>query len=234
MESYNLTHKIVHELGTAIVKGEFNDIAFPTEKKLAEQFEASRTVIREAIKMLSAKGILSSRPRQGIRIANEQNWNLLDSEVLKWMLSRRFSFELLCEYTEVRQAIEPMAAYYAAQRAKASDLERIKQALKRMKQAEVGLDNPLDSDIAFHLSLLHASQNRFYIQFSNLIASALSISIQLTNKTKNVLSGDIAIHSEVYEHIANKDAIAAKQTMASIISEAKGLIIEAMQKQNED
>ncbi|MCV6603847.1 MAG: GntR family transcriptional regulator, partial [Porticoccaceae bacterium] len=78
MASQNLTQSIVHELGKDIVTQRYcADQPFPIEAELSEKFGASRSVLREAVKMLTAKGLLSARPRQGTRVQPEENWNLL-------------------------------------------------------------------------------------------------------------------------------------------------------------
>ncbi|MEX0300670.1 MAG: FadR/GntR family transcriptional regulator, partial [Kordiimonas sp.] len=179
----NLTTGIVQELGIAIVTGKYSpENPIPVEAALCEQFEASRSVLREAVKMLTAKGLLTARPRQGTRVEPEENWNLLDPDVLRWLLERKFSLKLLSEFAEIRLPIEPAAAWLAAQRASDEEVEAIESAIRRMEAAEVGDDDPLLSDIAFHVSILRASGNRFYIQFEDLIQTALTFSIRFTNR----------------------------------------------------
>src|ERR1700761_1142001 len=115
---HNLTYTIVEQLGQAIVTGAYNaSNTFPIEADLCKQFGASRSVLREAVKMLTAKGLLRARPRQGTSVEPEQHWNLLDPDVLRWLLERKFSLSLLAEFTEVRLEIEPMAAHLAARHA---------------------------------------------------------------------------------------------------------------------
>jgi DNA-binding FadR family transcriptional regulator len=106
----SLTYGLVESLGQAIVTGEYVEVGFPTEGELSKQFGASRTVTREAVKMLTAKGLLSARPRHGTVVEPENEWNLLDPDVLRWMLERKFSLRLLAEFTEMRLGIEPAAA----------------------------------------------------------------------------------------------------------------------------
>ena len=91
----SLTYGLVESLGQAIVTGEYAQVGFPTEAELSKQFGASRTVTREAVKMLTAKGLLSARPRHGTVVEPETEWNLLDPDVLRWMLERKFSLRLL-------------------------------------------------------------------------------------------------------------------------------------------
>src|SRR5258708_26904290 len=159
-----VTQAILQDLGIGIVTGRFGHMPFPTESALCETYGAARTVVREAVKVLTAKGMITSRARQGIRIAPEDNWNLLDPDVLHWTLERKFSLPLLIEFTQIRLSVEPGAAALAAVAASETDKSEIRQAISRMYAAERGEDDPLASDIAFHVAVLHASNNRFYRQ----------------------------------------------------------------------
>ncbi|WP_129779865.1 FadR/GntR family transcriptional regulator [Peristeroidobacter soli] len=227
----NLTYAIVEELGHAVVTQTYNDAApFPIEAELCKQFDASRTVLREAVKMLTAKGLLSARPRQGTWVEPESHWNLLDPDVLRWLLERKFSLELLAEFTEIRYAIEPMAASLAARNATPEGIARIRRAVERMKVAALGEDDPLESDIAFHVAVLHATGNRFYAQLEDVINAALRISIRLTNSVKGVPQADVGIHKKVLDAIEAGDAAKARSTMEGIISEVLDLISTARRK----
>ncbi len=227
----NLTYAIVEELGHAVVTQAYGDaLPFPIEAELCKQFGASRTVLREAVKMLTAKGLLSARPRQGTWVEPEKNWNLLDPDVLRWLLERKFSLELLAEFTEVRFAIEPAAAALAARSATPEGLARIRHAIERMKLAAQGEDDPLESDIAFHVAVLHATGNRFYAQLEDVINAALRISIRLTNSVKGVPQADVGLHKKVLDAIENGDANKARSIMENIISEVLDLIDTARRK----
>jgi len=229
----NLTYAIVEELGHAVVTQTYGDaVPFPIEAELCKQFNASRTVLREAVKMLTAKGLLSARPRQGTWVEPESNWNLLDPDVLRWLLERKFSLELLAEFTEIRYAIEPMAAALAARSATPEGVARIRHAVERMKTAALGEDDPLESDIAFHVAVLHATGNRFYAQLEDVINAALRISIRLTNSVKGVPQADVQIHKKVLDAIEAGDANKARATMEGIIIEVLNLIDTARKKNN--
>lgn len=227
----NLTYAIVEELGHAVVTQTYGDtVPFPIEAELCKQFGASRTVLREAVKMLTAKGLLSARPRQGTWVEPEHNWNLLDPDVLRWLLERKFSLELLAEFTEIRFAIEPSAAALAARNASPEGLARIRHAIGRMKNAAVGEDDPLESDIAFHVAVLHATGNRFYAQLEDVINAALRISIRLTNSVKGVPQADVDPHRKVLDAIEAGDSDKARALMESIIGEVLDLIGTARRK----
>jgi len=222
---HNLTHAIVEQLGQAIVTGVYDSQnTFPIEADLCRQVSASRSVLREAVKMLTAKGLLSARPRQGTIVEPEQHWNLLDPDVLRWLLERKSSLSLLAEFTEVRLAIEPMAARLAARHVTAEAIARMHAAIERMKAAEHGEDDPLASDIAFHVAVLHASGNRFYKQFEEFIGTALRISIRLTNQFKGVAIANVSDHRKVLNAIEAGDGDKAHAAMDSILREVVKLI----------
>src|ERR1700733_10017182 len=154
LRGQNLTYTIAQNLGIAIVTGGYSaDNPIPIEAELCRQYSASRTVLREAVKMLTAKGLLGSRPRVGTGVQPEENWNLLDPDVLGWLLERKFSPALLIEFTELRLAVEPGAAALAARVAGAEEKAAIRSAIERMQAADSGDDDPLDSDIAFHVAV---------------------------------------------------------------------------------
>jgi len=225
---HNLTYTIVQQLGQAIVTGVYNaSNSFPIEADLCKQLGASRSVLREAVKMLTAKGLLRARPRQGTSVEPEQHWNLLDPDVLRWLLERKFSLSLLAEFTEVRLAIEPMAAHLAARHATPDSIAGLHRAIERMKAAEHGEDDPLASDIAFHVAVLHASGNRFYMQFEEFIGTALRISIRLTNQIKGVAMANVNLHRKVLDAIEAGDARKAQSVMDVLLQEVVKLIEEA-------
>src|ERR1700676_5749095 len=131
LRGQNLTYTIAHNLGVAIVTGVYStDNPIPIESELSRQYNASRTVLREAVKMLTAKGLLGSRPRLGTWVQPESNWNLLDPDVLGWLLERKFSPALLIEFTEMRLAVEPGAAALAAYVAGAEEKATIRSAIE--------------------------------------------------------------------------------------------------------
>ena len=221
----NLTYSIVQELGASIVSGAYSSKdTFPTEADLCKQFGASRSVLREAVKMLTAKGLMGARPRQGTWVEPESSWNFLDPDVLGWLLQRKLDIALLEEFTEMRLAVEPLAASLAAKRAQPGDLMQIKNSLMRMRAAERGDDDPYDADVAFHVAILAASRNRLIAQLQELISTALRFSIRLTNRFKGVAFASVEAHEAVASAISGRRPQAAAKAMTSIINEAMELI----------
>ena len=224
----NLTYGLLDALGRSIVIGKYDTRAFPTEAELAKQHGVSRSVTREAVKMLTAKGLLSARPRQGTIVQPSTSWNLFDPDVLRWLLERKFSVELLKHFNQLRVAIEPAAAALAATNADPADLEAMKRGLDRMVAAEEGMDNTLDADIAFHVAILLASKNPFYAQFRDVVTTALRSSIQFTNRVKG-RSASVADHAAVSEEIIRRDPQGAYAAMKKIVSDVLDLIDTADQ-----
>lgn len=227
-QAQNLTQSIVQQLGSAIVTGRYSAAnPFPVEGELCRQFGVSRPVLREAVKMLTAKGLLGARPRQGTWIQPESKWNLLDPDVLSWLLKRKFSVSLLVEFTQIRLAVEPGAAALAAAHASPEQKAAISEAIERMYAAERGEDDALTSDIAFHVAVLCASGNRFYSQLTELIDTALRFSIRRTNRQKGVRLASVADHKKVADAIVAGDVAGAGEAMRSLIQEALDLIKQA-------
>jgi DNA-binding FadR family transcriptional regulator len=219
----NLTHGMLETLGKAIVTGCYATRPFPTEAEIAKAHGVSRSVTREAVKMLTAKGLVSARPRQGTVVRPAPNWNLFDADVLRWLLDRKFSIELLRQFNQLRIAIEPEAAALAALLHTAADLVAIRDGLDGMQAAEEGRGDVLEADIAFHVAVLRASQNPFYAQFRSVVATALHTSIRFTNRIKG-RSANIADHAAVAHAIAAGDAEAARDAMRRIIGDVLDLI----------
>lgn len=222
----NLTYGMLDRLGREIVTGRYDKKAFPTEAELTEQYSVSRSVTREAVKMLTAKGLLSARPRQGTVVQPSTSWNLFDNDVLRWLLDRKFSMTLLRQFSELRLAIEPAAAALAARMSDAASRKPIDAGFQRMKAAEAGDDDSLESDIAFHISILQASGNPFYVQLKDLVETALRTSIRFTNRLKGH-SASLPAHKAVRDAIFAGDPKAAHAKMELIIREVMLLIEKA-------
>ena len=222
----NLTYGLLDALGRAIVTGRYADSHFPTEAELAKHHAVSRSVTREAVKMLTAKGLLTARPRKGTSVQASSCWNLFDADVLRWLLERKFSLELLRQFTELRIAIEPAAAALAAGAADEQALAAIAAGYSRMETAEGGDDDPLEADIAFHIAILQASANPFYMQFRDVVETALRTSIRFTNRFKG-RTASLPQHHAVLSAIQGRDPDGAKAGMTLLIADVMALIADA-------
>lgn len=219
----NLTYGLLELLGRAIVTGRYDAAVFPTEADLAHTYEVSRSVTREAVKMLTAKGLLTARPRKGTTIQPTEHWNLFDPDVLRWLLERKFSLQLLRHFNELRIGIEPAAAALASKVVSADALAEIERGFARMEAAEIGDDDTLEADIAFHIAILRATANPFYLQFCDLVETALRTSIRFTNRYQN-RTASLPHHKDVMVAIAAGDCAKAYASMKVLIDDVLDLI----------
>src|SRR3954470_6908610 len=226
----NLTFGLLDALGRAIVTGAYEDKRFPTEAELAAEHAVSRSVTREAVKMLTAKGLLTARPRKGTSIQPASSWNLFDPDVLRWLLERKFSLDLLRQFSELRIAIEPAAAALAAREADAEGVAGIEAGYARMEAVERDEDDALEADVAFHLAILNACGNPFYRQFRDVVATALQTSTRFTSRFNGrapnlpMHRASLPAHRAVLDAIRAHDKAGAHEAMRVIISDVMDLI----------
>ena len=181
--------------------------------------------------MLTAKGLIASRPRQGIRVMHSSHWNMFDADVLSWTLHSRPSLELLREFTQLRIAIEPEAAALAAQNVKnGASIKIISDALGRMKKAMDAGEDSLVADIDFHCAILSISNNRFFYQLREFIQVALRVSIASTNQLKSRLTPNYDDHKRVHDAIAEGDSEKAASTLRVLLVEIMDVIDISLEK----
>jgi DNA-binding FadR family transcriptional regulator len=219
----NLTYGLSEVLGEAIVTGRYDEVRFPTEAELSAEYGVSRSVTREAVKMLASKGLLSARPRHGTVVEPPDRWNLFDPDVLRWTLEREFSLPLLRHFTELRMAMEPMAARLAAQRADPAAVADVQASLRRMELGEAAGSELLDADIAFHVAVLRASGNPLMKVFEDVVSAALRMSVRYTSQFPGSAASFLA-HAEVAAAIVAHDEERAGRSMQAIIQEVMRLI----------
>src|ERR1700722_20866771 len=169
----NLHNQVVHELGRLIVSGELKaGQSFPREELLAEQMNVSRTALREAMKVLSAKGLIESRQKTGTRVRDPMHGNQLDAEVLGWRCASMPTDSFVEKLVEMREIIEPAAAAAAARRRTPQQLAALKEAYQAMEAAS-DLDAWAKADLAFHECLLQAANNELMSSLFSVIETAL-------------------------------------------------------------
>lgn len=224
----SLTDRVAASLGQAIAVGEYAPGSkLPKESELAELFGASRTVLREAVKMLTAKGLVDARPRRGTVVKPEIEWNLADPDILSWLLHRRGVLPLIQEFAEVRMALEPAAAALAARNAKPEQIAEMKDAIDRMRESVLGGADPLVADIDFHVAILKGSENRFFWSLRFMVSVALRFSIRVTDPPQKDKRGNVEDHNQVLLAIEAGDAELAEARMRGLLAEAKSLLNEA-------
>lgn len=228
LRKHNLFSHVVEELGSRIVRGALGPSgALPNEAELGQEFGASRSVIREAVKSLAAKGLLESRTRTGIRALPPVNWNLLDSEVLAWRYSAMPPAQFSREVFEIRGMIEPHAAALAAERSTADELAEIEAAYLAMERAEVPGNSAIQADLRFHRAILAAAHNDLLLQMGNLIGAGLLVSYRLASDSFAIF---LPRHKLVLEAIAARNPQAARAAMERLLAETREFLDEHFNK----
>ncbi len=220
----NLFAQVVEELGSRIVCGELGPgDAFPNEADLGREFGASRSVIREAVKSLAAKGLLESRTRTGIRVLPPGHWNLLDLDVLGWRYGSMEPHAFFRELFEIRRMIEPEASALAAERARPEEVAVIEQAFARMTQAEAGTatEAAIVADLDFHRAILAAAHNDLLQQMGKLIAVGLLVSYRLSTDQYTLF---LDRHKDVLDAIRRRRPAAARKMMDRLLGETRGYL----------
>lgn len=213
--------QVVEALGRRIVHGEIEPGATIDVDQLETEYAVSRTVVREAVKVLSAKGLLDARPKRGTFVRDRRHWNLLDADVMTWRdEGQGIDLQLLHDLDEVRQAVEPRGAGLAAQRRTLADLAEIDAALARLVETADGdLEDHVRADLAFHRAVLSASQNELLLRMEIIIEPAL--------RARNALAFSeehgrefLDAHAQVRDAIAAQDGEAAQRLMEGLLVDA--------------
>jgi len=218
----NLFTHVLEELGSRIVRGDFGaGAALPNEADLGREFGASRSVIREAVKSLAAKGLLESRTRTGIRVLPPMHWNLLDPEVLNWRYSSMRPAAFFREIFEVRRMIEPQAAGLAAERATKVEIEKMAAAYAAMEAVELPGSQAINADLRFHRAILAGAHNELLLQMGNLIGVGLQVSYRLSSDSFTVF---LPLHKDVLDAVAARHADDARDAMSQLLSETRSFL----------
>ena len=211
--------RIAEEIGSAIVSGLYRaDELVPGEIALSRRFGASRPVVREALKLLSAKGLIASRKRAGTRAQPREAWHMLDADVLAWRLKSgkaepRFVFDLL----QARAAIEPAAAAMAARNHTLRSLKAIEDAFADMEKCA---DDPVTfaaPDIRFHKAILAATDNDFIAAFGALIEIALGAFVRIASRHEGAPAPSVPLHRAILAAIRRRDAEGAHAAMLALL-----------------
>ena len=200
----------------------------PTEPELGATLGVSRTVVREAIRALQAKGMVTTRPRVGTRVTDTADWHMFDPEVVGWTLRGPIDSAIVEDLVDMRLAIEPFAAGLAASRREASDLTALEAAFERMAAA---VDDPdgdqlyTRADLDFHRVLLSASHNRFVIQALPMVEGLLKLSFELSTANMDEARLSLPDHRGVLDAVAARDSGRARARMEAIIVAARADIL---------
>ena len=205
--------EVVDTIGRRITSGAYR----PGDQLLCEQLEGdlgvSQTVIREALKVLAAKGLVEPRPKRGTVVSPREVWSLLDPDLLYWQSTEEPGAAFLQDLAEVRFIIEPEGARLAAQRRSPADIEAIEAALVAMaktgeRPGGVRPNEVVEADLAFHRALLAAAHNELLSRMEPVIEAGLRVRDQLVHRGGRGADA-LAEHEAVAEAVRAGDAEAA-------------------------
>ena len=221
---------IAHRLGVLIVSGHYQpgDL-LDTEIVFAEQLKVSRSAYREAVRILSAKGLVESRPKIGTQVSRRSRWNLLDPEVLSWFFECEPSAEFLDGLFELRMMIEPEAAAFAAARRRPDDLVRMRQALDGMESHGLATEEGRVADRDFHDAIIEATRNPALVALSSSIGAAVRWTTIFKHRKGALPRDPMPEHWTVFDAIAAGDAPAARAAMRVLVDEALSATQRALQ-----
>lgn len=216
------TARVVQALGQAIVAGRYEErMVLPGDSVLMTEFGVSRTVLREALRTLSGKGLLKARARVGTMVQPHGDWHLFDPDVLIWHAEAGFSRDFLGALGEMRLALEPQAATLAADRRTERQLATLYACVERMAAPGVSKQEFVDADLDFHLAVASAAGNPFLSAVSTLIevalVAALSRSWPGADPAGTGLSA--AKHRAIADAIAGHDGARAANAMRVVIDD---------------
>jgi GntR family transcriptional regulator, galactonate operon transcriptional repressor len=210
-QSKSLSNQVVDIIGRKIASGELPvGETLPNEDQLAVELEVSRTVIREAVKILTDKGLVEVRPRIGTRVRPYNEWKLLDADVLRWQYESGPSREFLQNLITVRRSIEVTASEMAAEHATDDDLDYIKTCYAQLAGSVDDSGAYIEADLGFHESIYRACHNALLEQLAITLRGALKSSRKITVQIPGGSRDALPLHYAVLDAIVKHDVAAAR------------------------
>lgn len=209
-------------LGEAIISGRYGEGAIiPPEPILGEELGVSRTVVREAIKALAAKGLIVTGPKVGSRVLPQDVWNWFDPDVIAWQSSAGLTDEFLRDLQDLRRVVEPGAVRLAAERATDADIAELEAAYAGMKLAIDTGGDYVTSDLRFHHGLLRAAGNRMLRQMSKALNALLRTSFEISTDLHNGAALSLPMHRAVLDAVKAHDPVKAERAILKLIDSAR-------------
>ncbi len=211
--------QVARGIGIDIIAGRYAEgTRLPGDAELTATFGVSRPVLRESVRTLVAKGLLTTKARVGTVVRERGAWNMFDADVLAWHLDVGIDKRFLGDLAEIRLAVEPRAAALAAARRTEADVAELRRCIEIMRREPSDSDAFADGDLALHIAVANASGNPFMRSVDAVIEAALRASFVLSapvdpDDRETVLSW----HQRIVDAIADGDADAAAAAMTAVI-----------------
>lgn len=212
---------LARQIGTAIVFGKHKPgDSLGTEIDLSAHFNVSRTAYREAMRILTAKGLVESRPKAGTQITPRSRWNLLDPDILAWMFSGKPDESFVRDLFELRGLIEPAAAAFAAERRTRKHLDEMQAALQEMREFSLKTERGRAADQQFHRTLLEAAGNEPLASLASSVGAAVTWTTFFKQRHRTSPRDAIPDHERVLRAIEAGDPNRARREMEALLAEA--------------
>jgi DNA-binding FadR family transcriptional regulator len=221
---------VVHEIGVRILNGELKPGETLPDNGALHEADVSRTVVREAIKVLAAKGLVESRPKVGTRVRPRREWNLLDPDVLAWQVEAGADARFLEQALELRRMIEPAAARLAAERATDEQIAALYEAYEEMFAAGDDLDAFMAPDLRFHSLLLEACGNELLEHMSEIFTAVLRTVFAYSSSSSRSYPRAARRHKAIAKAIEARDPDAAEQAVLRLIDDTKRNLTSALRR----
>jgi DNA-binding FadR family transcriptional regulator len=220
----NLHHAVAEDIGARILKGEFAPgTLLPNEAEWCQAYKVSRTAIREAIRMLAAKGLVASRPKIGSRVEPRERWNLLDRDVLGWYGAAMDPEKFVISIQQMRRIVEPEAAALAARNHTPRQMKAIEEAMEGMRSSSVH-DDIVAADVRFHLAILAAAGNEFLVPLGFLIDSALASVFDYTRRRSRDPYYALPLHADIVAAIRKRSPDQARRAVRRLLGDTDSVI----------
>jgi DNA-binding FadR family transcriptional regulator len=213
--------EVVHTIGVQIVGGDLQPgDPLPPEDELITDLAVSRTVLREAVRVLSAKGLVEARPKTGTRVRAREDWNILDPDVLSWRIEATNDNGLYEEATEMRLGIEPLASRLAATRALDVEIAAIAEAFAAMEAGVGDQAAYLAADLQFHDRILAACHNELLGHLGGILHGVLRTTFELTTSPNRSRRRALPLHRAILDGIAARDEARAEEATRALIADS--------------
>lgn len=221
--SSGLHEQVLARLGPAFVSGELTEGSVLTIDDLARQHGVSRTVARDVVKVLESLQLVTTRRRVGITVRPRTEWNALDPRLIRWQLAGPERARQLRALSELRNAVEPVAAALAARHADPEQCGRLTAAVIGMSITgrQGDLETYLHHDVAFHCALLQASGNDLFAALASVVGEVLTGRTHHDLMPAHPEPAAIRLHADIAEAIAAGDSARAERAMRAIVDEAQ-------------
>lgn len=213
--------QIVRDLGMRILSGEYKPgERLPLEASLCAAYDVSRPVLREATRVLVAKGLVVSKQRAGAIVRARSDWHLLDPDVLYWLIQTKPPSEFVETLLGVRRIFEPAVAALAARTASAEELKGIAEAYDGMENAKTR-EELLEPDLAFHRRIAEATGNDLLAYIGNMLSLALRESIKLSSQLEDTHALSLPRHKAILTALLNRDPLGARHATLVQLEETR-------------